>query len=437
MISARIFVMAVALPALLMHACQAPRDPGSVTLTYEYREEGGPHFKVHYFQNGTYALYEGLSNCGIPGVQPLQIPKGKIDELIHELARADFSRIPRIPKRSSDPYGVTITCRDDFRIHEVVDYHHEDPRLVRLEKQLRDVPDIDKLVEPSVDMYRRLVSSGWDVNTTGEDRENALTSAVNRQNLESVQFLLQSGATVSGSALESAAWGKRTDLLRLLLDHSRIDLKGRQGALLLWNAARGRGSSESTRLLIEVGVNVNAREPEGQRTALQAALLSENTDAARLLIEAGVDVNSTESERRRTPLMAAVEGGCLPVMALLIGRGADVHARDTAGRTALWRAGTASNSGFGTLLSRRGADVNAADNYGRTALMNAADCCATWNIEALLAAGADPMLADKSGVTALKHIGQTSPRLPRCSTAQKMVEAALLKLEVQQKTKSR
>jgi len=79
-----------------------------------------------------------------------------------------------------------------------------------------------------------------------------------------------------------------------------------------------------------------------------------------------------------------------------------VNWRDNSGRTALWYAAFAENTGFIALLLEHGADVNAQDEAGRTALKQAADLCYTWDVRALLDGGADPTIVDKRGRTALE-----------------------------------
>ena len=97
---------------------------------------------------------------------------------------------------------------------------------------------------------------------------------------------------------------------------------------------------------------------------------------------------------------------------------------DDSGRSALWRAAAAYNTGFITMLADHGAGIDAPDTSGMTPLMRAADLCAEWNIAPLLAAGADPRVADKTGRSALS--GDLAPQAdPKCNRVRSLLESAV------------
>ncbi len=59
-----------------------------------------------------------------------------------------------------------------------------------------------------------------------------------------------------------------------------------------------------------------------------------NVAAVRLLLDAGIDVNARDA-RGMTALIAASEHGHVAVVKLLLDRGADVHLKNKMGATAL------------------------------------------------------------------------------------------------------
>jgi ankyrin repeat protein len=109
---------------------------------------------------------------------------------------------------------------------------------------------------------------------------------------------------------------------------------------------------------------------------------------------------------------------------MLIERGADVNARNWMGQTALFRAGTGTNTGMIELLAAHGADPNIRDKEGRTALTVASSLCQYWNIKALLAHGANPLIRNNRGRTALEpdYVASNDPKCSICS--QLLKEAA-------------
>lgn len=404
--------------ALFFPSCHGPQ-PREFTerIEYEYFVEGGPHFRVTFFHNSSkfgYGWYEGLEGCGVPGVQPLSLTEGAVRDLIRTFHDIDFFSMPRVPRPSSGPWGITLTYRDDLRVHEVVDYYGDNPKLKRLQEQMRKAVDIEKYLEPTMEVYRNLVAAGWEVNTADTRGQTALAHASRKQDLASVRFLLQNGAAVNIGALENAAAGKNPEIFFSLLAEYNSPPKAPDRFRLLIAAAQG--NMEVSRRLIKEGIDLNAHDREGW-TPLSAAVRYGNADLAQLLLASGAEANLREPVgERRTPLMMAVESGSLPCTRVLLEKGADPGLRDNSGRTALAYAAWKDNTSYITQLAGRKADVNARDKWGRTPLMQAAAICKEWNVGALLAVGADPTIADNDGKTALQAISikDTDPKCARC-----------------------
>jgi len=239
-----------------------------------------------------------------------------------------------------------------------------------------------------VNLYRDLIQSGWNVNTLGQDHENALLPAVYANDVASVAILLEHGAIVSGRALESAVDSKSIDIFRRLATAKKLDYQSEEGGRLVI-AAASSGNMSLVRDLLDRGAPVDYRQPQSQETALLAAG-PEYTEISHLLIE----------------------------------RGADVNARDWMGRTPLFRAASGVNTAMIDLLAASGADMNIADNTGRTALMTASDLCWYWNIKAFLAHGADPMIRDHRGRTALEP-NYVSPSDPKCDICRQLLKQSI------------
>src|SRR6266581_7808120 len=392
MLLGKIYLLVLGTVCFSMAGC-AHRPSNSTYVVLSYYESPGncedcPVFQVD-FHSGGQVDFHGVRACAVPGVQHYRIPEAKFLELVRRFQDAHFVEIPSPGTAWIDVSTIKLTYKDERRIHETVDANRGLPRLTRLEKQVREAAEVDRFLEPSVALYQELLASGWDVNTLGEDHENALISAVASGDLESVHFLLEHGASVSKKALFDSTFTDNVGIVKLLLAARKPDLKSPEGRRLLLTAAR-------------------------------------SADITRFLLERGADVNSRDPDTGETPLLTAVSNGSLTDVKFLLSRGGDVDATDNSGRSALWAATVMeTNTGFITLLGEHGANINAQDSSGQTALMNASDMCRDWEIKALLAVGADPSVVDKRGRSALQLI--TAPNDPNCKKSRELLESAINK----------
>jgi len=354
------------LSAALLAACGSDHRPAprGVELSYEVGDGfcgNCPSYRVDFQENGV-VRFLGIRGCAVPGEQSIRIPTVRFTDLRRSFDQADFFSIPRmdVGRYGVDCTVVTVTYRDDRRIHETVDSCRNLPPLTRLEDRLREAANVvDGFIHPSVEVYQRLLKSGWDVNTIGADGENALTTAL-MGDQKVVLFLLERGATVSRHALRLAAGGD-VEMFSALAKARRLDPRSDEAQDLL-SASAGR-STPVMRSLLASGVAPNS--PTDGSSALLAAVGSGSRERVEALLAAGADPRSTPRV-----VFAAVDQD---------------------------------DSSIISLLARHGADVNAREKWtGRTPLMSASDSCKYWHIAPLLHAGADPTLKDNKGRSVLQ-----------------------------------
>ena len=94
-----------------------------------------------------------------------------------------------------------------------------------------------------------------------------------------------------------------------------------------------------------------ADEKNGGRTALVWAAMFGRTETAKLLLKNGADVNG-KNEHGMTALMAAAANGYKDLVELLLYQGADMDAKKHTGETALMMAGEHRQPGTAALLAR-------------------------------------------------------------------------------------
>ena len=247
-----------------------------------------------------------------------------------------------------------------------------------------------------------------DVNAPQVDGTTALHWAVEHDDLELTNLLLQAGARVAARTREgvtpiqlAAINGSGLMLDRLLkagADPNAALTPSGDTALMM--AAR-TGKTDAVRVLVEAGGAVNARETWGGTTPLMWAASEGHVDAAKLLIGSGADVNArshyvaaangrgfegrtpianrTEPKVEEfasgwlTPLMLAAREGEVELARLLLAAGADVNAVAGDGKNALATAIFNGNYDVASFLVDNKADVNNADAQRFTPLYWAVD----------------------------------------------------------------
>src|SRR2546425_945014 len=224
------------LSPLLLACCGRPRNLDYVVLSYSEDStfcSGCPRFRVELRLGGRVNLF-GLSGCAIPGDYHFLVPEAAFSNLLREFETARFFSTPRLDPRYGGPDALVkrLGYRDEFRMHEVVDAGRPLPAISNLEKTFLKTTQVQRYLTPSVDLYRELVKSGWNVNTLGQDHQNALVAAVIAADSASVTFLLQHGATVSEAALMFAVHSKTIDIFRLLAAAKTIDYRSDEGGRL-------------------------------------------------------------------------------------------------------------------------------------------------------------------------------------------------------------
>ena len=165
-------------------------------------------------------------------------------------------------------------------------------------------------------------------------------------------------------------------------------------------AAAARQDAAAVRTLIDEGVDVDARRPDGV-TALLWAAHRDDIEIAELLLAAGADANAAD-DHGVTPLIRAAENASVALAELLLAAGAVASADQANGLTPLMVAARTGNLEVVSALLTHGADVNAATTeVGATALMWAVAAPHRVIVGALLDAGADAHVSTSKGMTPL------------------------------------
>jgi ankyrin repeat protein len=210
--------------------------------------------------------------------------------------------------------------------------------------------------------------------------------------------------------LAAALAGRHFQTAKFLHHHNGAHLDVRcNGGLTLLHSAAWYGDLKMVQVLLDYGVDVNARSDGGFAPLHDASINSyplrihnmdqSLPDTVQLLLEHGADVN-IQSLHNSTPLHGAMGSGSVEIVRVLLEHGANVGAKDNRGRTPLHEAARRRGDEFVLrVLLERGANIDAKDNEGRTALHEAAKRGADEIVRVLLERGANVSAENCKGRT--------------------------------------
>lgn len=264
---------------------------------------------------------------------------------------------------------------------------------------------------------RAALKRGSDPNGKDAAGNPALMLATMFGDAGAVRALLDAGANPNqpnAAGATALMWAiPDRDKVRMLI-HKGADVNARSapGRTPLLIASAVDGGAGMVRMLLDKGANPNVKDNlkgipllftgGGMASALMEAAKTKDTAALRLFLEMGLDVNAMDNNGNTALTEAALRGN-LEAVKLLLAAGADVnHKTKLPTQTnALALAATRNSVPVARELIKSGADVNATDGSGSTPLMWAAysEQGSASMLDLLLAAGASADVRNKAGET--------------------------------------
>ena len=192
-----------------------------------------------------------------------------------------------------------------------------------------------------------------------------------------------------GTPLCWAAFLGLSQTLKLFLDQGAdVNEPGRKYYCTPLQAAAYQGFPGIVKTLLDYGADINKKEG-AHGTALQAAFESRDPATVALLLNSGADVNA-QCGYYHSPLQAALTQAMPEFVPRLISLGADVNAQGGQFGTALQAAARYGHEIAVELLIQNGADINANCGYYGNPLQAAAKGGHSMIVRRLLGLGADP-----------------------------------------------
>ena len=172
------------------------------------------------------------------------------------------------------------------------------------------------------------------------DYSNALTRAVDNEDLDEVRNLIARGENVNGKDEEFdnvtpifiAVENGSLEMTQTLLNAgAKVNVRNRNKQTALMQLD-GEATAELVNLLVNFGAKLNLSDNDGN-TALNLAAENTSTEVIEALIRAGADVNIANKEGV-APLMNAADKGDIESVRLLLNSGANINAKDEDGDNA-------------------------------------------------------------------------------------------------------
>jgi len=198
----------------------------------------------------------------------------------------------------------------------------------------------------NAEMVRLLLDHGVDANSMDPNNEPVSWAAIRSGNVEAVKVLLDRGATVDfkdsvrQSSLMLAVREDRPEIVRLLIsrgaDVNAVTRVGNTPGFVLPNSVAGFGHG--------IGIIRGGLPDRGSRyltpggmTPLLYAARDGRTESARLLLQSGANLEVTDPNGI-TPLLMAITNNHMPTARFFIDQGAKINIVDWYGRSPLWSA---------------------------------------------------------------------------------------------------
>ncbi len=176
-----------------------------------------------------------------------------------------------------------------------------------------------------------------------EAQQTQLIWAIRSNDFKTVQKLLLEGLNpnyeneknVSTTPLVEAIAEGQPKTIALLLDHGADVNFGTKDNIVPLCVATWYNDSDTVKLLIQRGANLEARDHEGYTPLLEAASHAQGLEVIKLLIAAGANVKAKTSEESETVLMLAAWNLNIDAIRLFIALGIDPCAKSKEGETAI------------------------------------------------------------------------------------------------------
>ena len=211
-------------------------------------------------------------------------------------------------------------------------------------------------------MIETLLSSGFDIDSRGNDGTTPLMVAAAKGEEKTVDLLLSKGADPY--------------------------LKNFMGRNLLHAAAEG-GNSSIVRSMLSCDIDINSKDDESSATPLIIAVMHNHVEVVKYLLQKGADISLTTESNKSNALHIASQYGSVEAIEMLLSYDLRPDSRDGEGNTPLAYAAACGQIEAINCLLKHGADPFLRGEHGWSLLHFAAQSGNVIIIETMLSKGLD------------------------------------------------
>ncbi len=243
--------------------------------------------------------------------------------------------------------------------------------------------------EEIVEILKILIQKGSDIHAKDIKGRIALHFASINNNLEIIKILIDQGARINAKDIHQQT---PLDLARSYEAKKMIrDAGGKSKKLALFKAV-DENDYETIDKLLQNGANIDAFDyPDGD-TILHRAIIDNNEEMLLFLVKKDANINANSENKRGTPLDWAVTEENIKMVQLLIDNGADVNVKMNCWFYDMTPLHFAAENGFSEiarLLMKHGANKQAKTKEGYTILHAACAGGLKWLVDDLISEGVD------------------------------------------------
>ncbi len=263
---------------------------------------------------------------------------------------------------------------------------------------------IASLTEARISVLEYLVAKNADINERNKKGVTPLAQAVEKRIAEHIEFYARMGADIHAADINNITPLYRSldaglEMTKQLINKQNVSLRDSMGNTPLHIAIAKNSSVDQVSFLLDMGIDVNARNRNGH-SALYLAVQDNNRTIGEKLLSSGADVFSTDSENS-SPLRLALTWGAEVEDWVLTSE--VIKAQDGSGNTPLHYAAEWNLNNSLISIIEKGGNPNAQNNNGESPMFNAVKANNIEGIQILLRNGTDRNLRNYLGDTIVHY----------------------------------